>query len=110
MATETGEEVPGSEGNYLPLSELRTHGLLWLINRVVFHPRGFALGLQRDDDSGEIIGWEMLGDGTEPWQFGSLEDGTLIDDDQFAKAEAFLHSLRPAESQAPTPFARGGGE
>ena len=73
----------------LPLSGLRDHGLLWLINRVVFHPRGFALGLDVNDD-GEVVGWSMIGNGSEVWSFSGE-----VDDDQFAKAEAFLSSLRP---------------
>lgn len=49
-----------------PLAELRDSGLLWLINRVVFHPRGFALGLELDGE-GAVVGWKLIGDGSEPW-------------------------------------------
>ena len=48
--------------------DLRETGLLWLINRQVFHPRGFALAV--DSETGEF---SLLGDGVEPWNF---EDGT----------------------------------
>jgi hypothetical protein len=48
--------------------DLRSSGLLWLINRVVFHPRGWALGMAFDCDD-EPIGWKLLGDGSEPWRF-----------------------------------------
>lgn len=51
-----------------PWEDLRTSGLLWLINRVVFHPRGFALGLASDSE-GAATGWLLLGDGSEPWWF-----------------------------------------
>lgn len=51
-----------------PFSELRDSGLLWLINRAVFHPRGRALALHLDD-GGHAIGWHLLGDGAEPWRF-----------------------------------------
>lgn len=51
-----------------PLSELSDSGLLWLINRVVFHPRGFALALHADED-GTVTGWNLLGDGSEAWSF-----------------------------------------
>lgn len=44
--------------------DLRRDGLLWLINRCVFHPRGYALGY--DEENGSF--W-LLGDGHEPWQF-----------------------------------------
>lgn len=51
-----------------PLGELRSSGLLWLINRVVFHPRGFALALHADE-TGAVTGWSLQGNGTEPWSF-----------------------------------------
>ena len=47
-----------------PLRDLQTSGLLWLINRVVFHPRGFSLALAVRESDGEVIGWNLLGDGT----------------------------------------------
>lgn len=65
-----------------PLSELRESGLLWLINRTVLHPRGFALALVVDGN--EVVGWQLLGDGTEPWSFGDDET------DLFARVEALL--------------------
>lgn len=69
----------------IPLEHLRSSGMLWLINRVVFHPRGFALALHVDED-GQVTGWSISGDGTEPWNF------TEIDDDAgYAAATAFLH-------------------
>lgn len=57
-----------------PWSELRSTGLLWLVNRQVFHPRGFALALVADAATGEIKGWRLLGDGREPWRFDGSED------------------------------------
>ena len=38
-----------------PLAELRDSGLLWLINRVAFHPRGVALALHQTPE-GEVTG------------------------------------------------------
>ncbi|MGJ3228907.1 hypothetical protein ACQEUV_26660 [Micromonospora aurantiaca (nom. illeg.)] len=55
-----------------PFAELRESGLLWLINRVVFHPRGFALALTVCE--GEAVGWTLLGDGSEVWKFDGDED------------------------------------
>jgi hypothetical protein len=63
--------------------QLRTSGLLWLVNRVVFHPRGFALALCRKD--GQVVGWRLIGDGTEVWRF---EGGS--EDELFAAAQATL--------------------
>lgn len=65
-----------------PFAQLRDSGLLWLINRTVFHPRGFALGFVLRD--GEAIGWTLQGDGTEPWTF------TAPEDQHFQNAEATL--------------------
>lgn len=48
--------------------ELRETGLLWLINRVVMHPRGYALAIHHDE-AGHASGWSVIGDGTEPWSF-----------------------------------------
>jgi hypothetical protein len=73
-----------------PWSELRDAGLLWLINRVVFHPRGFALALVCAD--GEAVGWRLLGNGREVWSMGSENE-----DDVFSRAEA---TLRPADEYA----------
>lgn len=52
--------------------DLRETGLLWLINRVVFHPRGWAFALIRRDN--EIVGWALQGDGAEVWRFDGAED------------------------------------
>jgi hypothetical protein len=71
-----------------PFEDLRTTGLLWLINRAVFHPRGYALALTVED--GEATGWSLMGDGSEPWEYGEIEVGN----DKFRRAEALLASLR----------------
>lgn len=71
----------------LPLADLHETGMLWLINKVVFHPRGFALAMVIQE--GEFAHWVLLGDGSEPWQFESDTD-----DEQFALAEATFKSAR----------------
>lgn len=71
----------------LPLADLRETGMLWLINKVVFHPRGFALAMVYHE--GQFAYWVLQGDGSEPWRF---DDD--IDDEQFARAEATLRSAR----------------
>lgn len=70
-----------------PFSELSDAGMLWLVNATVFHPRGFALALHADE-SGNVTGWSLLGDGSEPWRFG--EDMN----ERFAAAEQTLRSQR----------------
>ncbi|MGA5202746.1 hypothetical protein [Streptomyces variegatus] len=68
-----------------PFAELRPTGLLWLINRVVFHPRGLALALHADD-TGHVYGWSLLPspDGG-PWTYP--ED---VEPDYLRSAEATL--------------------
>lgn len=69
-----------------PFHELSESGLLWLINRAVFHPRGFALALVRQ--GGVLVGWRLLGDGSEPWRFDGDEDT------HFGAAEQTLRRTR----------------
>lgn len=44
--------------------DLQADGLLWLINRQVFHPRGYALGYDP-----ETHAFVLVGDGSEPFIF-----------------------------------------
>lgn len=81
-----------------PFSELRDTGLLWLLNRVVFHPRGFALALHytgKFPDMGECVGWSLHGDGSEPWSMGDPPAeyqalGAPTEDELFARVSALL--------------------
>ncbi len=84
-----------------PFADMRDTGLLWLINRVVLHPRGFALALHFDDDGAggsfkNCTGWSIAGDGLEPWSMGdpSEEDrakyGAKTEDELFALVQALL--------------------
>ena len=84
------EEERGREVR--PLSDLRRTGLLWLINATVFHPRGFALGFVFGSTG--LVGWRLLGDGSEPWRF---DDDT---DESFAAAEALFAEHRRAAVDA----------
>lgn len=85
------------------INELRSTGLLWLINRVVFHPRGLALALTIADD-GTIKGWSLLGDGTECWTM--TEE---MDDRGFERSNAFLAAqlARAADQEDRTESAHG---
>lgn len=74
--------------NERPFSDFRDSGLLWLVNRVVFHPRGYALALHFQGSPptlGECTGWSLMGDGTEPWsmdrsseEMGAIEDRLFL--------------------------------
>jgi hypothetical protein len=72
-----------------PFEDLRTTGLLWLINTTVFHPRGYALALHFEDD-GSVSGWSILGDGEEAWQFGTDEDSVARVDSAFQAVKELL--------------------
>lgn len=80
-----------------PFSDLSSDvtGLLWLVNRVVFHPRGYALALHREDD-GSVSGWSMLGDGSEVWTFSEEAD-----DECFAKVADYFAGPHSASYPAP---------
>lgn len=66
-------------------SELRDSGLLWLINRVVFHPRGLAFAVHADE-TGAVHGWSLHANTErDPWQFDIPTDS-----DGHARAEATI--------------------
>ncbi|MEV4968643.1 hypothetical protein AB0886_27600 [Streptomyces sp. NPDC024062] len=51
-----------------PHVDLLDTGLLWLIHRTTFHPRGLALALDVDGDT--VTGWRLLhSDEGEPFHF-----------------------------------------
>ena len=91
---------------------LRIHELLYTINTALFHPRGFALGLnypepvtreQIDAHTVEPDGWVLYGDGTEPFHY-VLPDGEA--DAAFTTFEQFLNDHRPGGyAQSLTPHA-----
>lgn len=84
---------PASKGR--PFSEMRDTGLLWLLNRVVFHPRGFALGFELDADGTTVTGWQLLGHGDESWNY----DTASVDEDELFRAvEALFNEQRTKEA------------
>lgn len=66
MTTAPAWRIPGTDLGR-PFADLMHSGLLWLINTTALHPRGFALALVLRGD--EVTGWNLIGDGTEPWVF-----------------------------------------
>jgi hypothetical protein len=80
--------------------DLHDDGVLWLINRVVFHPRGFALGHTPGTED-----FVLLGDGSEPWRYASEADlagspnaGNAVNEDEaFAQVEALFARARAQE-------------
>lgn len=89
---------PTDDPTVYPFEALREHGLLWLINRTVFHPMGLALALDYPaaSTSEQIIaneieptGWMLLGDGSEV--FTMSEE---LDEENFTNAVDFLDEHR----------------
>lgn len=74
-------EAPGPG---LPFAAFQAAGFLWLVNRVVFHPRGYALVFHMTN--GEVTGWSLDGDGEEVWTFGD----EIHEDSMFAKVKELL--------------------
>lgn len=70
------EQMPGT-----PI-DLRLSGALWMINRALFHPRGFALG---QTSEGSFV---LYGDGSEPWRYAA----SVEENDLFNRFEAVLAS------------------
>lgn len=85
--TETTEAA--APARMRPLDDLRSTGLLWLINRVVFHPRGYAIALHYEGD--QVVGWSLVGDGSEAWRYGMTD---AEERDVFERAEATLRAAR----------------
>lgn len=83
---------PTDDPEVRAFSELSDTGMLWFINRSVFHPLGYALALHMDDE-GETIGWLLLGDGTESWSFSEHAD-----DECFRKVHEFIGAHRSEEA------------
>lgn len=67
--------------------DLRDDGFLWLINTVVFHPRGFALAW-----SPSAKDFRLLGDGSDRWRFS--EESEPSNDDLWAATEAAFERAR----------------
>ncbi len=63
---------------------LREDGILWMINRTIFHPRGFALAINE-----EVSQLTLTGDGVEVWTFAeSMAD---IEQELFDAFEGMLY-------------------
>lgn len=67
--------------------QLREDGVLWMINRTVFHPRGFALGFT--PVSGELT---LYGNGSEPWHYDEAMND--VEDELFINFESLLARQR----------------
>lgn len=69
------------------LSELRSSGLLYAINKLAFHPLGLALSVHYGDDScKDIISWSLISSDDGVWTFDE-------DDPSVAEARAAASKL-----------------
>lgn len=72
--------------------DLRADGVLWMINRSLFHPLGFALAYS--PDSGEFTLW---GNGDEPWRFSeSMEES---ENEAFVSFRSLLDRVTKEEAK-----------
>lgn len=73
--------------------ELRDTGVLWLINRALFHPRGFAIALDYlNGPDSEPTGWSIHAAGEGETFTFELEPG--FDDERFRAVEQLLTDTR----------------
>lgn len=73
--TEQHEIEPGPDRQVFTFAQMMPTGILWLINRTVFHPRGLALGLTvSTEGEPHAEGWEIVAspDGT-PYRYDDEE-------------------------------------
>lgn len=68
-------------------------GLLWMINQVIFHPRGYAMYISLDGE-GVATGWGVMGNGRERWAF--VDDDPKTQDNLDQKFSAFRELLKTA--------------
>ena len=69
--------------------EFRERGLLWAINRQIFHPRGLAVAFIINDD-GDVVGWDLVGNGKEVYVFDDKTDDSGFEN--FHKTLRELHN------------------
>lgn len=79
--------------------DLHKDGILYMINRQVFHPRGFALGHDPGDDGS----FALMGDGTEPWRYATPDEAGTDAVDENALFGSFEKALQRARDAALDP-------
>lgn len=82
--------------NFTP-DDLSDKGLLWLINAVVFHPRGMALAVQPAPDTGESLFVVFATNGTEALTFSPE-----VADAKYVAVETLLKQLNNVRSAETT--------
>lgn len=77
--------MPTEPNDFGDIVDLREDGILWMINRVIFHPRGMALAIS--DDEANLL---LFGDGKEVWNYPDRVDEQNL----FDSFEAMLNRRR----------------
>ena len=74
---------------------LEQDGILWAINRQIFHPKGFCLGLT---EAGNFV---LMGDGSETWHFDEALDNRkkMAFDELLEQAQTQTDSRRPINAK-----------
>jgi hypothetical protein len=78
-------DVITTDHHVRPFSDMRETGLLWYINRTLFHPRGYTLGFMYEE--GELTGWCISGDGSEPYVFEEHNEQGYTEKELMAKVK-----------------------
>lgn len=101
------ERSPQEDRLAFDFRRMSEFGVLWLINRVVFHPRGFALALEYAEGADEPLGWSIQGDGSEVWVFQGFDEDEKMREVEalFAQARQFGKAphFGPDDAQAVAP-------
>lgn len=74
------ESIPAGKG--WELVDVLSDGVLYQINKTLFHPRGYALSFMAGSRT-----MQLTGDGKEPWRF---ELGDELEQEKFDAFEALL--------------------
>lgn len=89
MATERvnhNEAWADEDAQRKALKAFRDEGLLWMVNTAILHPRGFALGIQIDDD-GEPVGLTIAQHTDDYWYFQPGEFDDVFANYEIAEAQ-----------------------
>ncbi len=103
-----GEGYPQPERSAFTFGQMQSEtGVLWMINRVLFHPRGYALAFEYAEGETEPRGWNVQGDGSEPWSFPEeMELGKFLQFEQLLTQAPTNPFSPPAPTEAPPPTDR----
>lgn len=77
MATERPNRREPDEQDLALIEQFRDEGLLWLVNTAILHPRGYALGIEQDEN-GDAVRLILAGATDDYWYFEPGEFDEVI--------------------------------